>query len=123
MEDDVRRFGAVKVHLKDALMPVKVKYNTEGELTKIKARFVVTDRVVDGKMPDTFSAAVTGDTVRYTCNLQLQIKGVAVVKDVQGAYSRGVPPWHAAGPQSPERVHTLRPRCARAQGVRLSALG
>ena len=52
---------------------------------------MVTDCVVDGKMPDSFSPAVTGDTVRYTCNLQLQIKGVAVVKDVHGAYRHGTP--------------------------------
>ena len=99
VEEDVRRFGAVKVHLKDALIPVKVKYNTEGELTKIKARFVVTDRVVDGKMPDVYAPAISGDTVRYTCNLQLQIRGVAAVKDVQGAYHHGKPrdPGHPNG--------------------------
>jgi hypothetical protein len=99
VEEDVRRFGAVKVHLKDALIPVKVKYNTEGELTKIKARFVVTDRVVDGKMPDVYAPAISGDTVRYTCNLQLQIRGVAAVKDVQGAYHHGKPrdPSHPIG--------------------------
>jgi hypothetical protein len=45
--DDVRRLGAVKVQLKESLIPVKVKYNTKGELAMTKAQFLLIKRAVD----------------------------------------------------------------------------
>jgi hypothetical protein len=44
MAADVAKYGSVEVILRDALIPIKAKYNAAGELTKMKARFVVADR-------------------------------------------------------------------------------
>jgi len=91
MAADVAKYGSVKVILRDALIPIKAKYNAAGEFTKMKARFVVADRVVDGRMGDVYAPAVQQDTVRYTCNVELRMKGVSAVKDVEGAYLHGKP--------------------------------
>ena len=91
MAADVAKYGSVKVILRDALIPIKAKFNAAGEFTKMKARFVVADRVVDGRMGDVYAPAVQQDTVRYTCNVELRMKGVSAVKDVEGAYLHGKP--------------------------------
>lgn len=52
--------------LLDALTPIKLKTNVDGDPTKVKARFVVTDRVADGRMGDVYAPAVQQDTVRYS---------------------------------------------------------
>ena len=66
MAKDVARYGALKVKLLDALTPIKLKTNVDGDPTKVKARFVVTDRVADGRMGDVYAPAVQQDTVRYS---------------------------------------------------------
>ena len=52
MAADVAKYGSVKAILRDALIPIKAKYNAAGEFTKMKARFVVADRVADRRMGD-----------------------------------------------------------------------
>jgi hypothetical protein len=91
MAKDLAQYGSVKVLLRDALIPIKAKTNVDGDLTKIKARFVVADRVIDGRMDDVYAPAVQQDTVRFTKNIELQIRGVSAVKDVEGAYLHGKP--------------------------------
>ena len=91
MAADVARYGSVKVLLRDALIPIKAKFNAAGDFTKMKARFVVADRVADGRMGDVYARAVQQDAVRYTLNIELQMKGVSAVKDVEGAYLHGKP--------------------------------
>jgi hypothetical protein len=91
MAADVAKYGSVKVLLRDALIPIKAKFNAAGEFTKMKARFVVADRVADGRMGDVYAPAVQSDTVRYSVCVELQMKGVSAVKDVEGAYLHGKP--------------------------------
>jgi hypothetical protein len=88
---DRANLGVAKVLLRDALIPIKAKFNVDGEMTKMKARFVVADRVSDGRMGDVYAPAVQQDTVRFAKNLELQMGGVSAVKDVEGAYLHGAP--------------------------------
>ncbi len=46
-------------------MPVRVKQNSGGEITKVKGRAVVADLVSVFKMSDVYSPNVGGDTARF----------------------------------------------------------
>ena len=78
-----------KVVFLEAMVPIKAKTNVDGEFTKIKARFVVADKVSNGRIGDVFAPAVQLDSVRYQANLELQVNGHSIVLDVEGAYLHG----------------------------------
>ena len=75
------------------VVPFKKKRNADSAVTRKKARITAGDLVSSGKIPDTFSASLAGETSRYIAQIELQNKGARTVqRDVGGAYFHGKQP-------------------------------
>ena len=70
------------------------KSNADGAVTRKKARIAASGIVSNGKIPDTFSANLAGETSRYMTQIELQNEGARTVhKDVGGGLtSTGINP-------------------------------
>ena len=77
--------GKGKVHTLHLVVPCKEKRNSDGEVTRKKARITAADLVSNGKITSTFAANLAGETSRFLTQLELGLPGAQTVhNDVGG---------------------------------------
>ena len=86
----VASYGRERVEIKNLLTPGTTKLTASGEVNRTKVRVVLADIAGVAQVPDTFSAAVSDDSIRFMVSaLSGRPCAMHFVLDVRGAYFEG----------------------------------